>query len=162
MFFFFAVSLAFLGGGSGLLLNHYYRLHWDSFVGGERGGGEPGICDGRMPLSTRQTNTVPPKRCDTPCLAQGRPKLRNICMTVRCRSADGQRHRTVLQKALRNRSPPSASPPLKESRLQGGVPDTPGTLSGCSLDTRNPPGTHLGTLPGTPPRHSQGHFRDIS
>ena len=95
------------------------RKSWDSVVGGERGGGEPGICDGRMPLRTGQTNTVLPKRCDTPCLAQGRPKLRNICMTVRCRSPDGQRHRTVMQKALRNRSPPSASPPSKESRKRG-------------------------------------------
>ena len=33
--------------------------------GGDGGGGEPGICDGRMPLSTGQTNTVLPKRCDT-------------------------------------------------------------------------------------------------
>ena len=82
-------------------------------LGGERGGGEPGICDGRMPVITGQTNTVPPKRCDTPCLAQGRPKLHNICMTVWCRSPDGQRHRTVMKKALRNRSPPSASPPIK-------------------------------------------------
>ena len=57
-------------------------------LGGERCGGEPGICDGRMPLSTGQTNAVPPKRCDTPCLAQGRPKLCNICMTVRCHSPD--------------------------------------------------------------------------
>ena len=65
-------------------------------LGGERGGGEPGICDCRMPLSTGQTNTVPPKRCDIPCLAQGRPRLCNICMTVRCRSPDGQRHRTVM------------------------------------------------------------------
>ena len=94
-------------------------------LGGNGVGGEPGICDGRMPLSTGQTNTVPPKRCDTPCLAQGRPKLRNICMTVRRRSPDGQRHRTVMQKALRNRSPPSASPPSKESRFQSRIDRAP-------------------------------------
>ena len=103
----------------GLPLKSVKFYHFLGFFcwGGERGGGEPGICDGRMPLSTRQTNTVPPKRCDTPCLAQGRPKLRNICMMVPCRSTDGQRHRTVMPKALRNRSPPSASPPSKESRI---------------------------------------------
>ena len=69
------------------------------------GGGEPGICDGRMPLSTGQTNTVPPKRCYIPCLAQARSKLRNTCMTVRCRSPDGQRHRKPF--------PPISVPPIK-------------------------------------------------
>ena len=66
------------------------------FCWGGTGWGEPGICDGRMPLSKGQTTTVLPKRCDTPCLAQERPKLRNSCMTVRCRAPDGQRHRTVM------------------------------------------------------------------
>ena len=73
------------------------------YSGGGGGGnvvrGDAGIYDRLMPLRTGRTNTVPPKRCDAPCLAQRGPKLRNTCMTVRCRSADGKRHRTVMQKA---------------------------------------------------------------
>ena len=37
-------------------------------------------------------------------------KLRNICMTVRCRSADGKRHRTVMHKRAKI-VPPQQRPP---------------------------------------------------
>ena len=90
-------------------------ISWDTFDS-EHGEGDPGIRDSPMPLVTGQTNTVPPKRCNTPCLAQGRPKLHNIGMTVRRRSADGKRYRTVMQKALKSRSPPTAFPPSKVSQ----------------------------------------------
>ena len=105
-------SMDALRGPPWITCHHYRRraqecsfeiLLWGG-GGGNGVGREPGICDGRMPLSTGQTNSVPPKRCDTPCLAQERPKLHNICMIVRCRSPGGQRHRTVM------------SPPSKESR----------------------------------------------
>ena len=41
---------------------------WAAVDGGERDGGEPGIHASLMPLSTGQTNTVPPKKRDAPCL----------------------------------------------------------------------------------------------
>ena len=59
------------------------------------------------------------KRRDSPCLAQGGPELRNICVAVWRRYADGRRHQTVRQKVRKQiRSPPSASPPSKASRFR--------------------------------------------
>ena len=83
---------------------------------GERGGGDPGICDSPMPLCTGQTNTEPPKACDTPCLAQGRPKLRSmtLCMTVRCRSADGKRDIGPSYKKRSKTVPPQHLPPPQQ------------------------------------------------
>ena len=67
-------------------------------------------------LGTGETNTVLPKRCNTPCLLQGRPKSHNIRGTAQSRSADCKRLRTVMQKALKNRSPPNSVPPINRAR----------------------------------------------
>ena len=64
------------------------------FWPGGTGCGDPGIWDRPMPHHGEHKHRTAKKRCDTPRLAQGGPKLCNICMTARCRSADGKRHRT--------------------------------------------------------------------
>ena len=101
-------------------------------------GGNRGSVTAGCPSAQRHTNTVLPKRCDTPCLAQGRPKLRNICITVRCRSPDGQRHRTVMQESGTKQEP---KPKLLSPDIfwwGGGLPreGAGAKKSGMSLETQ--------------------------
>ena len=83
----------------------------EKFDGGGTWRGDTGICDSPMTLGTGQTNTAPPERCDTPCLAQGGPKLRNIYITIWCGAGDGKRHLTAMQKARKRKRSSHQCPP---------------------------------------------------
>ena len=101
------------------------RMKWRTFRPHRGDSLRMDVCDKvRQRLRMRwlgALSAVLPKRCDTPCLAQGGPKLRNICMTVRCRSADC-RWQTTSDRHARNAPKPSPQqhPPIKSISNQDG------------------------------------------
>ena len=108
-----------LGGGgwhlpaSGQCMLRKLLGYSSTFDGGERGPGGPGdLWQLDAPWQgTDKHRTAKKMRHPLSCLRK------TDCATfARCRFADGQQHRTVMQKPLTNHSPPTASPPSKVSR----------------------------------------------
>ena len=77
----------------------------------EQSGGDLGICDSPMLLGTAHAKRHAAKEMRSPLvLRKEESKLRSVCMTARCRIADGKRHRNVMQKSAQKPFRPNSQP----------------------------------------------------